>query len=116
MSSDKIGLQHRARKAMLYVRQSSAHQVQHNGESRLLQYAMRERLAHLGWSQIEVVDEDLGRSAAGGTTRAGFERMVAEVCLGPRWAPSPRGRSLASRATAATGSSSSRCAASWTRC
>ena len=56
--------------------------VQHNGESRLLQYAMRERLAHLGWSEIEVVDEDLGRSAAGGTTRAGFERMVAEVCLG----------------------------------
>lgn len=49
MSSDKIGSQHRARKAVLYVRQSSARQVQHNGESRLLQYAMRERLSHLGW-------------------------------------------------------------------
>ena len=82
MSADRIGPQHRARKAMLYVRQSSAHQVQHNGESRLLQYAMRERLAQLGWAEIEVVDEDLGRSAAGGTARAGFERMVAEVCLG----------------------------------
>ena len=67
---------------MLYVRQSSTHQVLHNGESRLLQYAMRERLAQLGWAEIEVVDEDLGRSAAGGTARAGFERMVAEVCLG----------------------------------
>jgi DNA invertase Pin-like site-specific DNA recombinase len=43
---------------------------------------MRDRLTVLGWSQIETVDEDLGRSAAGGTTRAGFERMVAEVCLG----------------------------------
>ncbi len=82
MSGDKIGPQHRARKAVLYVRQSSAHQVQHNRESQLLQYAMRDRLLVLGWSQIEVVDEDLGCSAAGGTTRAGFERMVAEVCLG----------------------------------
>ena len=82
MSSDKIGPQHRARKAVLYVRQSSAHQVQHNRESQLLQYAMRDRLVLLGWSDIEVVDEDLGCSAAGGTTRAGFERMVAEVCLG----------------------------------
>ena len=43
---------------------------------------MRDRLVELGWSDIEVIDEDLGRSAAGGTTRAGFERMVAEVCLG----------------------------------
>src|SRR5215218_10503964 len=82
MSADKIGPQHRARKAVLYVRQSSAHQVQHNRESQVLQYAMRERLTQLGWSQIEIIDEDLGCSAAGGTTRAGFERMVAEVCLG----------------------------------
>lgn len=82
MSADKIGAQHRARKAVLYVRQSSAHQVQHNRESQVLQYAMRDRLMQLGWSQVEVIDEDLGRSAAGGTTRTGFERMVAEVCLG----------------------------------
>ncbi|WP_424139403.1 recombinase family protein, partial [Roseomonas chloroacetimidivorans] len=82
MSADKIGAQHRARKAVLYVRQSSAHQVQHNRESQALQYAMRERLAQLGWSEIEVIDDDLGRSAAGGVVRAGFERMVAEVCLG----------------------------------
>jgi DNA invertase Pin-like site-specific DNA recombinase len=82
MTSDKIGAQHRARKAVLYVRQSSTHQVQHNRESQVLQYAMRDRLAQLGWTEIEIIDEDLGRSAAGGTTRAGFERMVAEVCLG----------------------------------
>ena len=82
MSAEKIGPQHRARKAILYVRQSSAYQVQHNRESQGLQYAMRERLAQLGFAQIEVVDEDLGCSAAGGTLRAGFERMVAEVCLG----------------------------------
>ena len=82
MSADKIGPQHRARKAVLYVRQSSVHQVQHNRESQGLQYAMRDRLLQLGWSQVEVIDEDLGCSAAGGTPRAGFERMVAEVCLG----------------------------------
>ena len=82
MMSEKIGTHHRARKAVLYVRQSSAHQVQHNRESRMLQYAMRDRLMQLGWSEIEIIDEDLGLSAAGGTARAGFERMVAEVCLG----------------------------------
>src|SRR3954463_5317418 len=73
---------HLERKALLYVRQSSAHQVLHNRESSALQYAMRDRLTVLGWSEIEVIDEDLGRSAAGSVQRAGFERMVAEVCLG----------------------------------
>ena len=43
---------------------------------------MRDRLTALGWSQIEIIDDDLGRSAAGSVMRAGFERMVAEVCLG----------------------------------
>jgi DNA invertase Pin-like site-specific DNA recombinase len=80
--NDKIRSQHLARKAMLYVRQSSTYQVSHNLESQKLQYAMQERLRQLGWHEIEVVDEDLGRSAAGTQTRTGFERMVAEVCLG----------------------------------
>jgi DNA invertase Pin-like site-specific DNA recombinase len=56
--------------------------VLHNRESGALQYAMRDRLTALGFIEIEVIDEDLGRSAAGGVQRAGFERMVAEVCLG----------------------------------
>lgn len=82
MIFEKIGPQHLERKAILYVRQSSAHQVLHNRESSALQYAMRDRLVSLGWTDIETVDDDLGRSAAGGVTRAGFDRMVAEVCLG----------------------------------
>ncbi|WP_330085150.1 recombinase family protein [Methylocystis iwaonis] len=82
MSNDKIGPHHLERKAILYVRQSSAHQVLHNRESGALQYAMRDRLTALGFTEIEVIDEDLGRSAAGSVQRAGFERMVAEVCLG----------------------------------
>src|SRR5271167_3522074 len=82
MISDKVRPHHLERKAILYVRQSSAHQVLHNRESSALQYAMRDRLTALGWSRIDTVDDDLGRSAAGGVARAGFDRMVAEVCLG----------------------------------
>src|ERR1700761_3341811 len=80
--SEKLRTQHLERKAILYVRQSSPYQVIHNLESQKLQYAMEARLRQLGWREIEVIDEDLGRSADGSTPRAGFERMVAEVCLG----------------------------------
>jgi DNA invertase Pin-like site-specific DNA recombinase len=80
--SEKIKPHHLERKAILYVRQSSAYQVTHNLESQNLQYAMQKRLHQLGWREVEVVDDDLGRSAAGTVTRAGFERMVAEVCFG----------------------------------
>jgi DNA invertase Pin-like site-specific DNA recombinase len=80
--SDKILPHHLSRKAVLYVRQSSPFQVANNTEGQALQYAMRDRLRVLGWSEVEVIDEDLGRSAAGCDRRVGFERMVAEVCLG----------------------------------
>jgi DNA invertase Pin-like site-specific DNA recombinase len=80
--SDKIQPHHLQRKAILYIRQSSTFQVQHNQESRRLQYAMTERLEQLGWHEVEVIDEDLGRSGTGTVPRHGFERMVAEVCLG----------------------------------
>ena len=93
--SDKIKPHHLERKVILYVRQSSVYQVQNNLESQKLQYAMRDRLCSLGWRDIEVVDEDLGRSASGTVTRAGFERMVAEVCLGHVGAvAAPRGVAL----------------------
>ncbi|WP_292724315.1 recombinase family protein [Mesorhizobium sp.] len=82
MMHEKIGPHHLERKAILYVRQSSAHQVLHNRESSMLQYAMRDHLTVLGWSRVETIDDDLGRSAAGGVVRAGFDRMIAEVCLG----------------------------------
>ena len=61
--------QHLERKAILYVRQSFVHQVLYNRESSALQYAMRDRLVALGWSQIVTIDDDLGRSAAGGYSR-----------------------------------------------
>src|ERR1035437_6863859 len=80
--SDKIRPQQLSRKPTLYVRPPSPYQVIHNLESQKLQYAMEARLHQLGWHEIDVVDDDLGRSAAGVVTRAGFERMVADVCLG----------------------------------
>jgi len=80
--NEKIGPGHLQRKAMLYVRQSSPHQVAHNQESRRLQLAMKSRLEQLGWSEIEIIDEDQGRTASGSVTRSGFERLVAEVSLG----------------------------------
>ena len=80
--NEKIKAHHLQRKAILYVRQSSVYQVNHNQESRQLQYAMQVRLRQLGWCEIEVIDEDLGRSAAGTVQRAGFERLVVAVSLG----------------------------------
>jgi DNA invertase Pin-like site-specific DNA recombinase len=86
--SEKVRPQRLQRKAILYIR---PYRVTHNPESQRLQYAMRERLRHLGWQEIEIVDDDLGRSAAGTVTRAGFERMVAEVCMGKVGAVAARG-------------------------
>jgi DNA invertase Pin-like site-specific DNA recombinase len=79
----KINEAHLSRKAIVYLRQSSDKQVRDNLESQRLQYAMVDRARGLGWTQIEVVDEDLGRSASvGAPVREGFERMVAQVSLG----------------------------------
>jgi DNA invertase Pin-like site-specific DNA recombinase len=80
--SEKIKPQHLSRKAILYVRQSSPYQVMNNLESQKLQYAMEAHLRSLGWNEVEIIDEDLGRSAGGNVTRTGFERMVTQVCLG----------------------------------
>lgn len=80
--SEKISARHLARRAILYVRQSSPQQLANNEESRRLQYAMRERLQTMGWHDVEVIDEDLGKSAAGSVDRSGFRRLVAEVSLG----------------------------------
>ena len=69
---------------MLYVRQSTLHQVFENTESTARQYALRERAIALGWpaEQIVVIDQDLGQSGASAADREGFQRLVAEVGLG----------------------------------
>lgn len=80
--SEKLTKRHLERKSILYIRQSSSHQVLYNEESRRLQYAMERRLRALGWTEVEVIDDDLGQTASGAADRSGFQRMVAEVCLG----------------------------------
>ncbi len=80
----KVTARHLARQAMLYVRQSTLHQVLENTESTARQYALRERALALGWdtARIVVIDQDLGQSGASAADRAGFQRLVAEVGLG----------------------------------
>jgi DNA invertase Pin-like site-specific DNA recombinase len=80
----KVTARHLSRQAMLYVRQSTLHQVLENRESTARQYALRERAIALGWeaSRIVVIDSDLGQSGASAADREGFQRLVAEVGLG----------------------------------
>src|ERR1700722_9844417 len=75
---------HRRRRAVVYVRQSTLHQVERNVESSARQYALRERAIELGWPEesVSVVDEDTGRSGASTEGRIGFKELVAEVGLG----------------------------------
>src|ERR1700674_3569703 len=81
--SPKIKPEHLARKAIVYLRQSSDKQVRQNKESQLLQYAVAERVRALGWAQVEVINSDLGSSAGiAAAQREGFERVLSLVALG----------------------------------
>ena len=77
----KITAEHLARSACVYIRQSTADQLAHNHESRRRQYGLVDRAKQLGWSNVDVIDEDLGRSG-GGTARPGFERLLVTICDG----------------------------------
>ena len=83
LCSPKIKPEHLARKAIVYLRQSSDKQVRQNLESQRLQYEMAERVRSLGWKQVEIIDSDLGFSAGmASTRREGFERVLSWVALG----------------------------------
>jgi DNA invertase Pin-like site-specific DNA recombinase len=75
----KITAEHLARSAYVYIRQSTADQLTHNHESRRRQYGLADRARQLGWTKVEVIDDDLGRSG-GGIARPGFERLLAVIC------------------------------------
>lgn len=96
----KITAEHLQRSACVYIRQSTPDQLVHNLESQRRQYALADRARQLGWTAVEVIDDDLGRSG-GGVARPGFERLLpsAMVALGP----CSRSRSRALPAMAATG-------------
>jgi DNA invertase Pin-like site-specific DNA recombinase len=84
MTSELVTDRHLSRKAMIYIRQSTANQVVTNQESLRLQYALRQRASDLGWNDanIEVVDVDLGLSGSTLSHREGFKDVIARVTLG----------------------------------
>jgi excisionase family DNA binding protein len=70
------------RKAVVYVRQSTQSQIETNTEGRRRQYELVEVARRRGFRTVEVIDEDLGRSASGMVARPGFEKLVAALCAG----------------------------------
>src|SRR2546430_17220247 len=70
------------RKAVVYVRQSTPQQVQLNLESQRRQYELVEVARRRGFTNIEVIDDDLGRTASGAVERPGSDRLVAALCAG----------------------------------
>ncbi len=83
-ASEKIKSMHLQRSAYVYVRQSTAAQVQYNRESTDRQYKLKDKALRLGWStaQIKIIDEDLARSGSGTAERHGFAMMIKEVAMG----------------------------------
>src|SRR5438105_15091752 len=86
-SDPRLTSRHLARRALIYVRQSSPGQVQRHPESARRQYGLAERAQALGWTaeQITIIDEDQGKSGAGSAAahdRDGFTRLVSAVGLG----------------------------------
>src|SRR5215510_3128720 len=83
-TSELVTPQHLTRKAIIYIRQSSPHQVLTNQESLRLQYALRDRAVTLGWrtNDIEIIDGDIGLSGAATHYREGFKDLLARVTLG----------------------------------
>ena len=79
---DKLEPTHLERTAIVYVRQSSLQQVRDHSEGRARQYALAERAKALGFSTVETIDEDLGRSGSGLVERPGFGRLLNLVCDG----------------------------------
>src|SRR6202789_4252010 len=80
----KITSSYLARVAIVYLRQSSAAQVEYNRESTDRQYALVNKAGDLGWptDNVVVIDEDLGLSGSGAVARSGFARLTTEVALG----------------------------------
>jgi DNA invertase Pin-like site-specific DNA recombinase len=83
-TSELITPRHLSRKAVIYIRQSSPQQVLSNQESLRMQYALQQRAQELGWpaAAIEIIDSDLGTTAASAEHRQGFKDALAQVTLG----------------------------------
>jgi DNA invertase Pin-like site-specific DNA recombinase len=75
-------MEHLSRAAYVYIRQSSSQQVRFHLEGQKRQYGLAERARQLGFKEVVVLDEDLGRSGSGVQERPGFGRLLAAVCQG----------------------------------
>ncbi|MDA3834906.1 MAG: recombinase family protein, partial [Spirochaetales bacterium] len=84
MNNQKIKQTHLQRVAFIYVRQSTAAQVEYNRESTEMQYKLKDRAIDLGWpeQQIQIIDEDLAQSGSSTSQRKGFTRMISDIALG----------------------------------
>ena len=80
--NEKIKPEHLQRAAYVYIRQSTAYQVRFHLEGQKRQYGLSDRAHELGFAQVVVIDEDLGRSGSGLQERPGFGRLLAAVCQG----------------------------------
>jgi DNA invertase Pin-like site-specific DNA recombinase len=98
----KITPDHLTRSAYVYIRQSTADQLLHNYESRRRQYGLADRARQFGWSDVVVIDDDLGRSGSG-ISRPGFERLLAAIYARAVSARCSRSRRPGSPATVVTG-------------
>ena len=75
----KIKSEHLSRKAYIYIRQSSMEQVHNNQESQRIQYQLEDHAQKMGWKDIVIIDEDLGRSGSGTIERTGYSRLLEDV-------------------------------------
>jgi DNA invertase Pin-like site-specific DNA recombinase len=95
MNSAPVLPSHLRRKAVIYIRQSTGHQVMSNQESQRLQHDMKLHALRLGWpeSAIEIVEADtgtLGQTTAG---RAGYKNLLSYRATAATGEPVPDRRS-----------------------
>ena len=111
---NKIGADHLARRAYVYIRQSTLDQVQNNRESQRRQYALVDRARELGWADVEVIDDDLVAREAVPSGPASSACWLDCVAAGSERCSALRLRAW--RATVATGIPCSSSAVSWGPC
>jgi DNA invertase Pin-like site-specific DNA recombinase len=82
--SELVTAFHRGRQALIYIRQSSPHQVLNNLESQRLQYDLRQRACECGWDpqDVEIIDADLGKTGSTAVGREGLKELITRVTLG----------------------------------
>ncbi len=81
--NDKIQSFHQQKMALIYLRQSTMHQVMHNQETTNRQYALEQKALQYGWdpTRIRIMDGDLGQSGNSTSKREDFKLLVAEVSM-----------------------------------